>query len=175
MLLCHGKDGGLSSIAKLRLWARPLPRLARRRAVDRVERFEHDGDAAARWTANHVVRDQDHLTWRYLQSPRRYVALRDASGYAVVGHKRQRGQPVAYVADLVSTAPRNLLRGCLAAAHAGSRAMLALPDRAERATYASLGFLPTPITLHFMGKGLNAPLNSDPRAWRLTLGDTDFF
>jgi hypothetical protein len=31
------------------------------------------------------------------------------------------------------------------------------------------------LTLHFMGKELNGPLNADPAAWRLTLGDTDFF
>lgn len=165
---------GWTSIAKLRLWARPLPRLARHVDVERVTRFEHDGDAAAGWRENHVVRDREHLTWRYLDSPRAYVAVRAGGGYAVVGHKRQRGQPVAFVADLVGDA-RALLRGCIAVVKPGSRAVLALPPAAERRTYAAAGFVPTPLTLHFMGKGLTEPLDADPRAWRLTLGDTDFF
>jgi GNAT superfamily N-acetyltransferase len=166
---------GWTSIAKLRLWARPLPRLARRVRVERLEQFDHDGDAAAGWPENHVVRDREHLTWRYLDSPRGYVALRAGDGYAVVGHKRQRGQRVAYVADLVGDDTRALLSACLAAARPGSRALLALPPRTKRAAYASGGFLPTPLTLHFMGKGLAQRLDADPRAWRLTLGDTDFF
>ena len=35
---------GWTSIAKLRLWARPLPRVARRAQVERIDRFDHDGD-----------------------------------------------------------------------------------------------------------------------------------
>lgn len=166
---------GWTSIAALRLWARPLPRLGRRRGVERLERFEHDGDAAADWRENHVVRDRRHLTWRYLESPRGYDVVRAGGGYAVVGHKRQRGQPVAYVADLVGPEPRALLRACLSVARPGSRALLALPPSGERRAYVAAGFLPTPLTLHFMGKGLAEPLDADRTAWRLTLGDTDFF
>ena len=29
--------------------------------------------------------------------------------------------------------------------------------------------------MNFMGKALAGRLNTDPRAWRVTLGDTDFF
>ena len=166
---------GWRSIAKLRLWARPLPRVARRTRVERVERFDHEGDAASAWLENHVVRDAAHLTWRYLESPRPYTVLRACGGYAVVGHKLLRGIPVAYVADLVGADTRALLRASLAAARPESRAVVALPPRRERATYAAAGFVPTPSTLHFMGKALTQPLNPDPRAWRLTLGDTDFF
>jgi hypothetical protein len=166
---------GWTSIAKLRLWARPLPRVARRVRVESLQRFDHVGDAAAGWRENHVVRDTEHLTWRYLESPRGYVALRARGGYAVVGHKRQRGQPVAYVADLVGDDERALLRACVAAARPGSRAMLALPPARARRAYAAAGFVPTPLTLHFMGKGLTRPLNGDASDWRLTLGDTDFF
>ena len=39
----------------------------------------------------------------------------------------------------------------------------------------SLGFVPTPKSLHFIGKPLAGKLDLDPREWRLTLGDTDFF
>jgi hypothetical protein len=31
------------------------------------------------------------------------------------------------------------------------------------------------MTLDFMGKPLAGELDGDPRAWRFTLGDTDFF
>lgn len=167
---------GWTSIDRLRVWARPLPRFLRpRRRAERLVRFEHGGDAAAAWTENHVVRDAEFLNWRYLASPRRYSAFRANGGYAVVGHKRQRGQPVAYVADLVADDARPLLRACLAAAAPEARAVLALPAREQRGAYAALGFVPTPLTLHFMGMGLNEPLDANPRAWRLALGDTDFF
>jgi Acetyltransferase (GNAT) domain len=166
---------GWASIAKLRLWARPFPRARWPRTVERRDTFEHEGDAASSWGENHVVRDSEHLSWRYLRSPRDYIALGDATGYAVVGHKRLRGQPVAYVADLVSTRPGALLTATLAAARAGSRAMIALVPRGQRAAFIAHGFVPTPLTLHFMGRGLNEPLDADARSWRLTLGDTDFF
>ena len=45
----------------------------------------------------------------------------------------------------------------------------------HRRAYAALGFVPTPLALHFMGKPLAGELSPDPRAWRFTLGDTDFF
>ena len=45
----------------------------------------------------------------------------------------------------------------------------------HRAAYASLGFFPTRTTLNFMGKALAGELETDRRAWRFTLGDTDFF
>jgi hypothetical protein len=85
----------------LRVWARPLPRFASRRAgALRVERFTFAGDAAAGWP-NHIVRDAEYLNWRYLDSPRDYVAYDVDGGYAVLGHKRHKGHPIALVADLV--------------------------------------------------------------------------
>jgi len=164
-----------TEVGRLRIWARPLPALLRPRAfANRMERFEHEGDAAAAWP-NHVVRDADYLNWRYLDSPKGYVAFRSGNGYAVLGHKRHRGTPIALVADLVADDPRPLLRMCLAAARHGSRALFALPEPRHRARYLSLGFVPTPLSLHFMGRSLAERLNPDPRAWRFTLGDTDFF
>jgi hypothetical protein len=53
-----------------------------------------------RWP-NHIVRSAEYLNWRYLDSPRDYVAYRSGDGYAVLGHKRHRGRPIALVADLV--------------------------------------------------------------------------
>ncbi len=166
---------GWTPVGRLRMWARLLPAVLRPRATaDRAERFEHAADAALVWP-NHVVRDSEYLNWRYSESPKGYRCFRTADGYAVLGHKRQRGQPIALVADLVADDPRPLLCMCLAAARPGSRALFALPAPAHRRAYAALGFVPTPLSLNFMGKGLAGELNTDPRAWRFTLGDTDFF
>ncbi len=166
---------GWIAIARLRVWARPLPWLLRPRAsCDRVERFEDERDAAAHWP-NHIVRDARYLNWRYVDSPKGYECFRSAGGYAVLGHKRQRGQPIALVVDLVAEDPTPLLRACLAAVHRGTRAVFALPAPGQLGAYARLGFVPTNRSLDFMGCGLAASLNRDPSAWRFTLGDTDFF
>jgi GNAT superfamily N-acetyltransferase len=166
---------GWTPVAKVRIWARPLPALLRPGLrAEPIERFTHGNDAAASWP-NHVVRDASYLNWRYVDSPKGYECFRADDGYAVLGHKRHRGQPIALVADLVADDPRPLLRACLAAARSGSRALFALPAPAHRVSYARLGFVPTPLALNFMGKPLAGELNTDPRAWRFTLGDTDFF
>jgi hypothetical protein len=165
---------GWTQIGKLRIWARPLPRLSLRRGrAEQIERFDFEGDAAAGWP-NHIVRDADYLNWRYLDSPRDYAAYRARGGYAVLGHKRHRGQPIALVADLVGPV-RPLLRASVAGVKPGTRALFGLPGPGEAAAYASCGFVPTPMTLDFMGKSLAGELDPDPHAWRFTLGDTDFF
>jgi GNAT superfamily N-acetyltransferase len=165
---------GWTSVGKLRIWARPLPRVRlRRRRAEWVERFDFSGDAAAAWP-NHVVRDAEFLNWRYLDSPRDYVAYRVGGGYAVLGHKRHRGQPIALVADLVGPV-RPLLHACLAGVKPGTRALIGLPAPGEHTAYVSMGFVPTPMSLDFMGKALAGELDREPSAWRFTLGDTDFF
>jgi GNAT superfamily N-acetyltransferase len=165
---------GWTQIGKLRIWARPLPRLSLRRGpAEQIQRFDFEGDAASAWP-NHIVREADYLNWRYLDSPRDYVAYRARGGYAVLGHKRHRGHPIALVADLVGPV-RPLLRACIAGVKPGTRALFALPGPGEAAVYASSGFVPTPMSLDFMGRMLAGELDTDPRAWRFTLGDTDFF
>lgn len=165
---------GWTAIGRPRIWARPLPRASLRRGrAEAVERFDFDGDPAANWP-NHVVRDAEYLNWRYLASPRDYVAYRSGGGYAVLGHKRHRGQPIALVADLVGPV-RPLLSACVAGVKPGTRALFALPGPREHAAYAAAGFVPTPMTLNFMGKALAGDLDTDPAHWRFTLGDTDFF
>ena len=165
---------GWTEIGRIRVWARPFPRrFSRRRPYARIERFRHAGDAAKAWP-NHVVRDAAYLNWRYLQSPRDYVAVAGGGSYAVVGHKEHRGTALAYVADLVGQ-PGFLLRACLAEVRPGARALLAIPAPEHRATYASMGFFPTRTKLHFMGKALAGDLDLGLRSWRFTLGDTDFF
>ena len=62
---------------------------------------------------------------------------------------------------------RKHARARVAVRATGARAAASLTSRA--------GFLPTPQTLNFMGKALAGKLNPDPKAWRFTLGDTDFF
>jgi GNAT superfamily N-acetyltransferase len=166
---------GWTRIGRLRIWARPLPAVLRPRAsLARAERFDHAGDAAAGWP-NHVVRDAAYLSWRYLDSPKRYAVFRDGAGYAVLGHKVQRGRQIAYVADLVAADPRRLLSACLAAVRAGSVAVFALPAPGHRRAYAAAGFVPTIFSLDLMGKALAEPLDVDSASWRFTLGDTDFF
>ncbi len=170
---------GWTEVGRLRIWARPLPRIRLKpsntvlQGIEVLECFDHAGDSAAGWP-NHVVRDATYLNWRYLDSPRDYRALSVGGGYAVLGHKRHRGRPIALIADLVGE-PRPLLRACLAATRPGTQAVFALPAPEHRPAYASLGFVPSPLSLHFMGKALGGPLDPDPRAWRFTLGDTDFF
>jgi GNAT superfamily N-acetyltransferase len=165
---------GWTAVGRLRIWARPLPRLSlRSRRQHEIGRFDFAGDAAAGWP-NHIVRDAQYLNWRYLESPRDYVAYRVDDGYAVLGHKRHRGRPIALIADLVGPV-RALVRACVAGVNPGTQALFALPASRDRAAYASCGFVPTPMTLNFMGKPLAGELDPDPRAWRFTLGDTDFF
>jgi GNAT superfamily N-acetyltransferase len=165
---------GWTEVGRLRIWARPLPGLLRPSSgAEPVDRFSFAGDAAAAWP-NHIVRDADYLNWRYLDSPRGYRAFVHGDGYAVVGHKRHRGTRIALVADLVGE-PRPLLAACIAAARPGTRAVFAVPAPEHRRTYAALGFVPSPLSLHFMGKALAGTLDRDPSAWRFTLGDTDFF
>ena len=165
---------GWTEIARLRVWARPFPRIGSKpRAVGRIERFRHPGDAARAWP-NHIIRNTQYLNWRYLESPRRYEVFAFGGSYAVLGHKEHRGTLLAYIADVVGD-PRALLRACLGAVDRDARALVAVPGRGQASTYAALGFLPTKTTLWFMGKALAGELDTTRRAWRFTLGDTDFF
>lgn len=160
---------GWTEIARLRVWARPL--LAQAPGPADHARFVEPADAAAGWP-NHVRRDERHLNWRYVDSPRDYRTVRAGDGYAVVGRTRYRGIETAVLADLVNGS-RDLLRRAVSAA--GGRLMIALPASEQRAAFLSLGFLPAPYTLRLLGKALTGKLNADPAAWRFTLGDTDFF
>ncbi len=158
---------GWTEIARLRVWARPL---LRPKADEESAALEVSGDAAATWP-NHVIRDDTFLRWRYLDSPRGYRAVSSSRGYAVVGRKRRGARTAATIVDL---AGEGVLRAALAQA-GGCRIALALPAPGQRAKFVSLGFAPTTYTLHFIGKPLAGALDTDPRAWRFTLGDTDFF
>jgi GNAT superfamily N-acetyltransferase len=166
---------GWTEVGRLRIWARPVLRAgAQPKLRPTVARFDTLGDAAAEWP-NHLVRDAQYLNWRYLESPRDYVAVQRGEDYAVLGHKVHKGRRIALIADLVTRRPRALLRECVRRVRPGTRLLFALPAPDERSTYAVAGFAPTPMTLQFVGKPLAGKLNPDPHAWRFTLGDTDFF
>ena len=162
---------GWTEIGRLRIWARPTLR----RREEPVGRFDLEGAAGASWP-NHVVRDRPHLDWRYRDSPRGYTILRSAGGYAALwARKPHRGRAIAVLADLAAPAdqvPRLLRR---AARASRARVLFALPAPEQRGAFLRAGFLPTNRTLHFIGKPLAGRLDRDPRAWRFTLGDTDFF
>jgi GNAT superfamily N-acetyltransferase len=162
---------GWTRIARLRLWARPVVR----GAATGGGALDVDGDAAASWP-NHVVRDARHLAWRYLDSPRGYVAVGSPGGYAVVWPaKPRRGRTIAVLADLAAP-PREVARLLRRAARASrAHVLFGLPAPEQRAAFLAAGFVPTHLTLDFMGKALAGRLDTDPRAWRFTLGDTDFF
>ncbi len=160
---------GWTEISRLRAWARPL--LAQAPAPADTAPFDNDGDAAAGWR-NHVVRDARHLNWRFVDSPRGYRTLRSEDGYAVVGRTKYRGIETAVLADLVGSS-RDLIRRAVSAA--AGRLMIALPASEQRQMFLSLGFVPAPYTIRFLGKPLTGKLNADPSAWQFTLGDTDFF
>ena len=168
---------GWTEIGRYRIWARPLrPRpAARQRALGGNDVGEWDGDAAGGWP-NHVVRDATHLRWRYAGSPRGYRVLRTSGGYAVVGSKRHGRLRVGVLADLAGRRGelRPLLRASTRAAR-GLDALIAVPAPEQRRAFLAAGFLPTPRSLHFVGRALAGTLNTDPRAWRFTLGDTDFY
>jgi hypothetical protein len=159
---------GWTEIGRLRVWARPVSTKA---SGATVESLPVEGDAGHGWP-NHVIRDAAYLRWRYLESPRGYEAVRSEDGYAVVWPaKRYKGRAIAVLVDLVGA--RGLLRE--AARRARARMLFALPAPEQRAAFLAAGFMPTTYTLNFMGKLLAGRLNTDPRAWRVTLGDTDFF
>ena len=71
-----------------------------------------------------------------------------------------------------------LVRRCIAVARGAEALAVVPPAGLPRAALLALGFLPSPISLDFMGKALAgavSPLDARPGAWRVSLGDTDFF
>ena len=163
---------GWSDIARYRIWARPA---LGRGAEPAGTELEVEGDAAAGWR-NHVVRDTGHLAWRFLDSPRGYVPLRSAGGYAVVWPAKPYGERrIGILSDLA--APAREIPGLLRKAAKASRGRLlfALPAPEERRAFLAAGFVPTHLTVHLIGRALRGSLDLDPRAWRFTLGDADYY
>lgn len=151
--------------------------------VRRVERFGAAADvayhAAAPRLGNHVVRDATYLNWRFLDSPRGYRAFASPNGFAVVGRKLMRGVSLAVIAECVAPPreARALLRRCIAEARGAEAIAVVPPLGLSRELLFGLGFVPSHISLDFMGKALPGmpPLDARSSAWRVSLGDTDFF
>jgi GNAT superfamily N-acetyltransferase len=163
---------GWTEIARPRIWARPV---LRRGSEVAAASLDVEGDAAASWP-NHVVRDARHLTWRYVESPRGYVTMGSRGGYAVVWPaKPHRGRTISVLADLAGPpeAAPDLLRQAVRVSRA--RVLFCLPAADQRGAFLRAGFVPTNRTLHLIGRALAGHLETDPSAWRFTLGDTDFF
>ena len=174
---------GWEDVTRLRIWARPK-RLRRRgegrlRAAAERRAFELRHEEAYRREAtawgNHMVRDVEYLTWRYVDTPREYVRLERGGSWAVVTHAVWHGFSSAVVADAVGPEKVALLRRAPGVVDAD--VAVALPNPGEERTYLAAGFVPTPRTIRFIGKRLapDAPLPHDRRAWRFSLGDLDFF
>jgi hypothetical protein len=180
---------GWTDVASMRIWARVLHplRLLRRaggggfatRSDADIERFESVHEEA--WLAvqpawgSCVARSVDHLNWRYLDSPRGYRVFGVDGCYAVVRHIEHKRVSAAAICELVGPprAQRRLLRRCLHEARSGADVALGVPAAGQRAAYAALGFMPTPIVIRVVGKSLSEDV-SLPRSWFFSLGDTDF-
>jgi GNAT superfamily N-acetyltransferase len=171
---------GWRDLYRMRLWARPLVPWRRRRESESIERFEERHEAAWRAVAprwgNCLVRGAAYLNWRYADAPKPYRILESAQGYAVLGEAEHKGVRSAVVCDLVGPPreARALLRRCLRAVPPGPRVAIGVPAPGQHAAYASLGFVPTPMSIRVIGKPL-APDASLPADWHFSPGDTDFF
>lgn len=180
---------GWRDLYRIRLWARVLRpvRALRRRgggglpagrgSLDRFGRAQEEAWRRVQpaW-GNCLVRDAAYLNWRYVDTPEDYRVLASPNGYAVVGHAVQKGFSSAVVLDLVGP-PREqigLLRGCVREARGGADVAVGVPAPGQRAAFAALGFVPTPMTIRVIGKPL-APGAVLPDRWHFSPGDTDFF
>jgi hypothetical protein len=164
---------GWRDLASLRVWAhvKRLRRSGRGSLRGGVQpRFdERHADCGA---GNRFLKDAAYLNWRYSSSPRPYRLVESGEEYAVVGYTVRRGFATGVICEL--RGGRRALRRAVRAVDA--EIVVGLPNHGEHAAYLAAGFVPTPETLRFMGKPLaDVELPAARGAWRLTLGDTDFF
>jgi GNAT superfamily N-acetyltransferase len=169
---------GWEDVTSLRIWIRPK-RLRRRgrgelRMQPGVTPFDEGRSAPV--TAHHIVRDAEYLNWRYAESPRPYVRVAADGGWAVVTHAVWQGYSSAVICDAVGRGIGPLLRRCVKAVDADLAVAMVNPG--EERAYLAAGFVPSPRTIRFIGKRLTDDAPALPKhrsAWRLTLGDLDFF
>jgi GNAT superfamily N-acetyltransferase len=153
---------GWEDVTSVRIWVRPKgvrrDGRVRETAVDPRER---------ELPAQHIVRDEAYLRWRYAESPRPYAQHDDV----IVTHARWHGLSSAIVCE-----HGRGLEGALR--HVDAQIAVALVNPGEERRFLTHGFVPTPRTIRFIGKRLAddaPPLPRERRAWRFTLGDLDFF
>jgi GNAT superfamily N-acetyltransferase len=155
---------GWEDVTSLRLWVRPK-RLRPRRAGN-VEATAIKLRPRP-LPANHLVRDESYLEWRYRDSPRPYAQVHDA----IVTHAIWHGLSAAIVCE-----HGRGLNGALR--HVDADVAVAMVNPGEERRFLTAGFVPTPRTIRFIGKRLteDAPeLPKQRNAWHFTLGDLDFF
>lgn len=169
---------GWEDVVPLRVWVRPkrLRRTGRGRlrAAPACPPFEPRHEAS--FPPIHVLRDASYLTWRYTDSPRAYLRVEGERGWVVVTHATWRGFSSAVICDAIGSGLPALLRRATAAVEAD--VAVAIVNPGEERDYLAAGFLPARRTIRFIGKRLTEdapPLPKARRAWRLTLGDMDFF
>lgn len=169
---------GWEDVTALRIWVRP--KRLRKKAAGRLLAAPGTGSFGERHevelAGHHIVRDAAYLDWRYADSPRPYIRVEEADGWAVVTHAVWHGYSSAVVCDAVGRGKTRLLRRCVAAADADLAVAMVNPG--EERAYLAAGFVPTPRTIRFIGKRLTdtaAPLPKERAAWRFSLGDLDFF
>lgn len=153
---------GWEDLTSLRIWVRP-------KGVRRAGRVRGTPiDLAPReLPAHHIVRDETYFRWRYADSPRVYAQHRDT----VVTHAVWHGLSSAVVCEHGGGMERALR-------HVDAQIAVAIVNPGEEARFVAHGFVPTPRTIRFIGKRLTPDAPSLPKergAWRLCLGDVDFF
>jgi hypothetical protein len=198
---------GWYDLTPMRIWARPLdlrsavqrsdvagglrPRANDARTygglrIETISRFDSRADSVWRRAVRgtQLVRNADHLNWRYIDAPGEYrcfAACHGSSllGFAILGHTVKHGVSAGYVADLVATGNAErvaLLRRCVDELAPGTAALVSLVQPEERRAFMRVGFVPTHERIRVVGKALgDAQPLSDGAGWRFTLGDLDFF
>jgi len=153
---------GWEDLTSLRIWVRPKGL----KKTGRVRETEIDV-RPRELPAHHIIRDEAYLRWRYADSPRLYAQHDDA----VVTHATWHGLSSAIVCEHGGG-----LEGALR--HVDAQIAVAMVNPGEEARFLAHGFVPTPRTIRFIGKRLTPdapPLPKERSAWRLYLGDVDFF
>ena len=153
---------GWEDVTSLRIWVRPKG--VRKRGQVRTTAIE----ARPRELPGlHIVRDEAYLRWRYADSPRPYAQ----HGDAVVTQTAWHGLSSAIVCEHGRGLERALRR-------VDAQVAVAMVNPGEEAQFVAHGFVPTPRSIRFIGKRLTPdapPLPKERSAWRLSLGDVDFF
>lgn len=153
---------GWEDVTSLRIWVRPKG--VRKQGRVRPTAIE---PRPRTLPAHHIARDEAYLRWRYADSPRQYAQ----HGDAVVTHAMWHGLSSAIVCEHGRGLERALHR-------VDAQIAVAMVNPGEEARFLAHGFVPTPRSIRFIGKRLTPdapPLPKERSAWRLYLGDVDFF
>jgi hypothetical protein len=159
---------GWEDLTELRVWVKPK-RLRRRRAGGMSDGAVPAFDGSRALPCHHIVRSPEYLNWRYVDSPRPYARVDEV----VVTYALWHGLACAVVCE---TGAAGSLRRASAAVDAD--VAVALVNPGEEWTYLAAGFVPSTRTVRFIGKRLTADAPELPKwrdAWRMYLGDFDFF